>query len=322
MKQHRLNDLTTAPVDKIDPSPFQSRTVMHAETIEELAASLSRRLLLFGVPLALLGGLGVGAWVLIPGDPLRFQGELWKALEKRHGGEEALSKILARRFHRGGGWCWRYQSPTWTEEERDQVADRLFEAGVAQEMSGDVYGLVEKWTAAADERHHSASRVEERMQFLSENVRGVERLVFRLNEGRIRRAVSDFLGELEARREAMARRSSARLSPRHRRLVRSLWQEHPKVMSPSGLFGMELSFKRRITVQRLDRVVAAIKAWIVEHGAPPKSLAALALEDPLNYDGYGVRLRYAVGERAVTVFSTGFDGMPSKDDLVRRIDVP
>jgi hypothetical protein len=281
-----------------------------------------KRLLLFvGLPV-LLVGLGLTCWLLLfPTDPLLFQGDLYRKLEARHGKEQLIA-LQARRFHRGPGICWRYHNGGGTAEARDEVANKLLDSGVAQRATGDLYGLVEKWARDLDDKHHRASQAGERMLMVAEAVSGLDRVVFSLNEGRIRRGLENFGRENTTKREAMAARSWARLSPAQRKLVRALWEQHPEVMTPLGLFGMEFWFKKNITARRMDKVVEALKAWIAEHGKPPKDLKALKLEQILLYDSFGLPLRYRTAQSDVELRATGFDGFPSKDDIVREIRMP
>lgn len=256
--------------------------------------------------LTLIGFGVVATYVLFP-DPLPFFEQHWRTLERDRGQEEVQGQ-LARRFHWRGDKepCLRYPSTLSSEEQQLWLAHQLVSAGHAP-MAEHLFELVRQWERHHQASHHLLAAKEERLIALEGHLRGLDRLILRLNRARLLRALRD-----RERREAPRSASWSRISPKERARFFALWRRNKEHLAGALQMSMEIAEGDSLTSERMERVVSALKRWVAVYGVPPRTLEAFPSE--LRDDGFGSPFFYEQSARSVWLISTGGDGLWGTSD--------
>jgi hypothetical protein len=235
--------------------------------------------------------------------------------------DEKLESSLPTRFHKGPGACLRYPAKP-TDPEVSAAATALLDAGFAPSEVSDVFGVFLEWAEATESPAHALSENDEHWQVTLERLDWKDRLVFGMNKAKFQALEKSANPEHQARGKA----AFAQLPEAKKQMLRTIWEKHPNALTLSGLVRVLTEMKRRITVERMDRLVESISAEAKKNGKMPWRLREFAEAGLFIVDGWGTRFDYEVTEKGATLVSLGQDqsegGTDEAADLRREIALP
>ncbi|MGA9524047.1 MAG: hypothetical protein WBV82_21480 [Myxococcaceae bacterium] len=277
--------------------------------------SLRRRnLLILFISLGLLGALAAVRFTVVLNAPAA------------RGKDVDSTEEMARRFHRGDGVCLRYLEGEIPDEDVDALTEVLLEAGVTPDELSAAVGLMKQWGTEREATMHALPEVDEWYEVLTEDMTPTARLLLWIKGEELLRENIEKATSFTPAVDPEDQTTWAQTAEVRRAVLRAQWERRPDVFAiGGGAIQLIEQLNRRITVQRLDVLVTAIRAHVRERGALPASLSELGISDESALlDGWHKPFEVDRIPGGLRVFSVRFDDeVPEREVLLSpEVDQP